>query len=158
MRLIGIVGHKNAGKTTLAERLVAHWTTEGLTVSTLKRTHHALDLDAPGTDSHRHRIAGARQVVLASDARVTTFEEGGPRDLATLLTRLAPCDIAVAEGWKRGDHFRIEVWQPETGQPPLAATDPTIAAVAAPGPCEVAQPVLPLDDIAAIARFAWGRT
>ncbi|WP_298435770.1 molybdopterin-guanine dinucleotide biosynthesis protein B [uncultured Jannaschia sp.] len=154
MRLIGIVGHKNAGKTTLTERLVAEFVRRGLVVSTLKRTHHALDLDTPGTDSHRHRVAGARQVVLDSDARITTFEEAGPRDLASLLTRLAPCDIALAEGWKRGDHFRIEVWRPETGLPPLAAGDPTIAAVATPGPCDAAAPHLALDDVAAIADFA----
>jgi molybdopterin-guanine dinucleotide biosynthesis protein MobB len=146
------VGRKNAGKTTLTERLVTHLTARGLVVSTLKRTHHALDLDTPGTDSHRHRAAGARQVVLASDARTTVLEEA-PLDLQTLLTRLAPCDVVLAEGWKHGHHPRIEAWRPETGALPLAAADPTIRAVASTAPCDVAQPVLDLDDIPAIAAL-----
>ncbi|MEM7489329.1 MAG: molybdopterin-guanine dinucleotide biosynthesis protein B [Pseudomonadota bacterium] len=153
---MGIAGHKNGGKTTLTERLVRHLTDQGLTVSTLKRTHHALDLETPGTDSHRHRVAGARQTLLASDARLAILEEGA-RDLQSLLTRLSPCDVVLAEGWKRGDHARIEAWRPETGHPPLAAADPTFRAVAAGGPCDVAVPILDLDDIPAIAAFILDR-
>ncbi|TFL20054.1 molybdopterin-guanine dinucleotide biosynthesis protein B [Jannaschia formosa] len=153
MRLIGIVGRKNGGKTTLTERLVAHFVAQGLTVSTLKRSHHALDLDTPGTDSHRHRMAGARQVVLASDARLHMFEElPAPMPLEALVARLAPCDIVLAEGWKSGTHFRIEAWRAASGAPPLIEADPTIAALAA----DIAHPRarFALDDIAGIAEFA----
>ncbi|WGH79786.1 molybdopterin-guanine dinucleotide biosynthesis protein B [Jannaschia ovalis] len=163
MRLIGIVGHKNGGKTTLTERLVAEMTSRGLTVSTLKRSHHALDLDSPGTDSFRHRAAGAHQVALVSDARLTLMEERAGLSLEDALARLAPCDVALAEGWKRGTHFRIEAWRPETGAQPLAQTDAGIAAVAAgatsiramaaSGPCDVTCPVFDLNDVAAIADF-----
>lgn len=153
MILMGIVGHKDAGKTHLTERLVAELTTRGLTVSTLKRTHHRLDLDTPGTDTHRHRMAGAQQVVLASDHRLALMEELTEPTLDDLLTRLAACDVVLAEGWKHGTHPRIEAWRPETGAPPLAASDPTIRVVAAKGAPDVAQPVLDLDDIPAIADF-----
>ena len=157
MILMGIVGHKNAGKTTLTERLVATLVARGLTVSTAKRTHHALDLDQPGTDSFRHRAAGAGQVLLASDARLTLLEERAGATLNDCLARLAPCDVVLAEGWKHGTHPRLEVWRPETGRPPLAAGDPTILAVAAPVGVAVpgagGRPVLPLDDAAAIGRW-----
>ncbi|MEM8849689.1 MAG: molybdopterin-guanine dinucleotide biosynthesis protein B [Pseudomonadota bacterium] len=156
MILMGITGHKNAGKTTLTERLVRHLTGKGLTVSTLKRTHHMLDLETPGTDSHRHRMAGAHQTLLASDARLTLMEEG-PRDLQTLLGRLSPCDVVLAEGWKHGEHARIEAWRPETGQPPLAQADRGFKAVAASAPCEVSVPIFDLDDISAIAEFILAR-
>jgi hypothetical protein len=69
MRLYGVTGWKNSGKTTLVERLVAEITGRGLSVSTLKHAHHAFDVDQPGKDSHRHREAGARQVLVASHAR-----------------------------------------------------------------------------------------
>ena len=151
MILMGVIGHKNVGKTTLTERLVAELTARGLIVSTLKRTHHALDLDTPGTDTHRHRMAGARQVMLATDARIALMEEVAEPTLDDLLARLAPCDVVLAEGWKHGTHPRIEVWRPETGAPPLAAADPTIRAVAAKGAPDVTQPVLDLDDVPAIA-------
>ena len=63
-RIFGITGWKNSGKTTLTERLVAELTWRGWTVSTVKHAHHGFDVDQPGTDSHRHREAGAREVAL----------------------------------------------------------------------------------------------
>jgi molybdopterin-guanine dinucleotide biosynthesis protein MobB len=155
MRLIGIVGRKNGGKTTLTERLVAHLVARGLTVSTLKRTHHALDLDPVGTDSRRHRMAGARQVMLASDARLTTFEElAVPPPLDALVARLDPVDVVLAEGWKSGTHFRIEAWRAACTQPPLILSDEGIAAVASDAPVPTDRPRFDLDDVAAIAEFA----
>ena len=153
MILMGIVGHKNAGKTTLTVALVEELVRRGLRVSTLKRTHHAVDLDPPGTDTHRHRTAGAAQVLLATDRRLVLMEEVAEPTLDHLLGRLAPCDVVLAEGWKRGSHPRIEVWRPETGRAPLAVGDPTLRAVAHTGACEVPVPRLDLDDVPAIADF-----
>ncbi|UWQ21410.1 molybdopterin-guanine dinucleotide biosynthesis protein B [Jannaschia sp. W003] len=153
MILWGIVGRKDAGKTTLTERLVAELTRRGLAVSTLKRTHHALDLEVPGTDSHRHRVAGARQVLLASDARIALMEEAREQTLQQLLARLDPCDVVLAEGWKRGDHKRIEVWRTGLGVRPLAEADPTIRAVASDGETGLAVPRLDLGDVGAVADF-----
>ena len=154
MILLGVIGHKHAGKTTLTEALIAELTARGLRVSTLKRTHHGVDLEVPGTDTHRHREAGAHQVILATDRRLVLMEEVAEPSLEHLLSRLAPCDVALAEGWKHGRHPRLEVWRPETGRAPLAAADPSILAVAATADPGVAQRVLPLDDVAAIADFA----
>ncbi|MCK0167835.1 molybdopterin-guanine dinucleotide biosynthesis protein B [Jannaschia sp. S6380] len=153
MRLMGVIGHKNAGKTTLTVALVTELSARGLRVSTLKRTHHALDLETPGTDTHRHREAGAGQVVLATDRRLALLEEVATPSLDHILTRLAPCDVVLAEGWKVGEHPRIEAWRADLGRPPLAQADRTILAVAAKGRCTVEPPVLPLDDITAIADF-----
>jgi molybdopterin-guanine dinucleotide biosynthesis protein B len=60
MRVFGITGWKNSGKTTLTERLVAEFTRRGFAVSTVKHAHHAFDIDKQGTDSFRHRAAGAQ--------------------------------------------------------------------------------------------------
>ena len=59
MRVFGVVGWKNNGKTTLVERLVEHLAARGYRVSTVKHAHHEVDLDQPGKDSWRHREAGA---------------------------------------------------------------------------------------------------
>ena len=69
MRVYGVIGWKNSGKTSLMERLVAEITGRGFSVSTVKHVHHDVDLDQPGKDSHRHRAAGASEVVLASAQR-----------------------------------------------------------------------------------------
>ena len=41
MRIYGVVGWKNAGKTGLMERLVTEITSRGITVSTVKHAHHS---------------------------------------------------------------------------------------------------------------------
>ena len=75
MRIFGVVGWKNAGKTGLMERLVTEITGRGFTVSTVKHAHHSFDVDHPGKDSHRHRVAGAREVLLASRNRFALMHE-----------------------------------------------------------------------------------
>ena len=75
MNVFGVTGWKNAGKTGLMERLVAEINGRGHSVSTLKHAHHTFDVDHPGKDSHRHRLAGASQVLLASTERWALMNE-----------------------------------------------------------------------------------
>lgn len=155
MRVFGIVGWKNSGKTTLMERLVIDICARGLSVSTVKHAHHDFDVDREGKDSHRHRVAGAREVMLASAQRWALMHELRGDDeppLAELLARLAPVDLVLVEGFKLGDHAKIEAHRGETGRPLLALADPTILAVASDMPlAHLGRPVLDLDDTRAIA-------
>jgi len=156
MKVYGVIGWKNAGKTTLVERLVAEIAGRGYSVSTVKHTHHGVDVDRPGKDSHRHRQAGARQVILASAARwalMTELRAAPEPALADLLAHLAPVDLVIVEGYKRDDHPKVEVWRAETGQPLIAAGDPTVRAVASNDAPAASQPVIGLDDVPAIADF-----
>ncbi len=73
--LIGIVGWKNSGKTTLVTRLVSELTSRGLDVATIKHAHHAFQIDDGDTDSARHRRAGAGQVAVVSQARWAVVRE-----------------------------------------------------------------------------------
>ncbi|MEM7499517.1 MAG: molybdopterin-guanine dinucleotide biosynthesis protein B [Pseudomonadota bacterium] len=162
MIVYGVVGWKNAGKTTLVERLVAEITGRGISVSTLKHTHHGVDVDRPGKDSHRHRQAGARQTILASSARWALMTElrGAPEPaLEALVAKLDPVDLVIVEGYKRDRHPKIEAWRAETGQPLIAREDPTVRAIATNASLEALDPdrpdlpVISLDDIVAIADF-----
>ena len=130
MRVYGVTGWKNAGKTTLVERLVAEIVARGLSVSTLKHAHHGFDVDQPGRDSHRHRAAGARQVLV--------------------------------EGYKRDRHPKIEVRRAETARTLIAASDPTVEAIATDALLEYPPeapglPLFHLDDIPEIADFVLRR-
>ena len=161
MKVYGIIGWKNSGKTSLMERLVAEITARGLTVSTVKHVHHDVDLDHPGKDTYRHRIAGAREVVLASAHRFALLHEHrGPEPALTdILSRLAPVDLVLVEGYKRDQHPKIEVYRAETGHSLIQPTDPTTRAVATDadlGPLSV--PVLDLNDTAAVADFILTQT
>ena len=156
MNVYGVIGWKNAGKTTLVERLVAEISARGFSVSTVKHTHHLADVDQPGKDSHRHRVAGARQVILSSSARwaIMTELRGAPEaPLNDLLGQLAPVDLVIVEGYKRDSHPKVEAWRAETGQPLIATDDPTVRAVASNDQPEIGKPVIGLDDIPAIADF-----
>jgi molybdopterin-guanine dinucleotide biosynthesis protein MobB len=157
MKVYGVVGWKNAGKTTLVERLVAEISRRGFSVSTVKHTHHKVDVDQSGKDSFRHRQAGARQVILSSSARwaIMTELRGAPETpLKELLTHLAPVDLVIVEGYKRDAHPKVETWRAETGQPLIALDDPTVRAIASnDAPGDVSQPVIGLDDIPGIADF-----
>ena len=156
MIIYGVTGWKNAGKTGLMERLVAEITSRGLSVSTIKHAHHSFDVDHPGKDSHRHRVAGAHEVLLASKNRIALMQELRDQEepeLAHLLTRLSPVDLVLIEGYKRDRHPKIEAHRAVTGQPLIAPGDDTIRAVASDVPLTLDRPVFGLDDTIALADF-----
>jgi molybdopterin-guanine dinucleotide biosynthesis protein MobB len=161
-RVIGVAGFKNAGKTTLVERLVTELTDRGFRVSTVKHAHHSFDIDHEGRDSFRHRKAGASQVAVVSGARWAIVSElrGDPEpSLDDILAKLEPCDLVIIEGYKRDSHDKIEVRNVADGKPRLYDEDHTIVAVAANGVVEDCPvPVYSRDDIHALADFICGRT
>lgn len=71
MRVVSVVGYKGVGKTTLIEALVPALAEHGR-VATVKSIHHDVTIDGDGTDTHRHREAGAETVVGV--APTMTFE------------------------------------------------------------------------------------
>ena len=156
MRVYGVTGWKNTGKTTLTERLVAELVAQGLRVSTVKHAHHATEIDHPGRDSYRHREAGAAQVIVASPVRwalLTELRGASEPPLADLLTHLDPCDLVLIEGYKSAPHPKIETHRQAAGRDLLAPTNSTIRAIASDGPVETDLPRFDLDDVAGIAAF-----
>ncbi|WP_299503862.1 molybdopterin-guanine dinucleotide biosynthesis protein B [uncultured Roseobacter sp.] len=156
MKLYGIVGWKNAGKTGLMERLVSEICSRGYSVSTVKHAHHVFDVDQPGKDSYRHRQAGATEVLLASAKRFALMHElreASEPTLEDLLSRLSPVDLVLIEGYKRDTHHKIEAHRAETGNPLIATEDSTIRAVASDADLTLDRPVFDLNDTAGIAAF-----
>lgn len=161
MRVIGLAGWSGAGKTTVLTRLIPELAGRGISVSTLKHAHHAFDLDTPGKDSHAHREAGAREVLISSERRWALMHElrGEPEaTLPQLLARLSPVDLVIVEGFKRAPHLKIEIHRAGNGKPPLHPGDETIVAVASDIAFpEAGRPVIDINDVAAIAdiMLAW---
>lgn len=156
MKVYGVTGWKNSGKTTLTERLVAEIAGRGLRVSTVKHAHHDSEVDHPHRDTFRHRQAGAGQVILSSPRRwalMTELRGAAEPPLAQLLARLDPCDLVLIEGYKRAPHPKVETHRQATGRPLLAPENPTVRAVASDGAPTVAVPLFHLDDVPAIADF-----
>jgi molybdopterin-guanine dinucleotide biosynthesis adapter protein len=154
MRIIGLAGFSGSGKTTLIAKVIPRLVARGLTVSTLKHAHHGFDVDQPGKDSHTHRMAGATEVLVASERRwalVHELRQEHEPALAGLLRKLSPVDLVLIEGYKRAPHPKLEVHRAATGAALLAPDDPAIVAIASDAPLPQAKvPVVGLDDIDAI--------
>ena len=92
----------NVGKTTLIERLIPAIADRGLRVGTIKHTHHGFDLDRPGKDSDRHRVAGALATVLIGPSSTATLLHDHPRiDLDAAVAQIADhVDVVLAEGFR----------------------------------------------------------
>ena len=157
MKVFGLAGWSGAGKTTLVARLLPALTARGVSVSTVKHAHESFDIDKPGKDSHTHRMAGAREVMISSVNRWALIHEhrGDPEpDLDALLRAMAPVDLVLVEGFKRHGHGKLEIYRAANGQPFLYPEDPRIVAVASDGPVPNAgRPVLDLNDADTIADF-----
>jgi len=100
--VLGFAAVSGTGKTTLLTRLIPVLCERGLRCAVIKHSHHDVEIDRPGKDSHRLREAGAGQVILASPHRTFWVQEGDgisePR-LSDLLARLdtASLDLVLVE-------------------------------------------------------------
>ena len=156
--IIGIVGWKNSGKTTLVTRLVAHFSAEGMNVSTIKHAHHDFQVDDGQTDSARHRRAGANQVAVVSQVRwaiIGELRSNAEPSLPDIASRLEPCDLIIVEGYKQFRIPKIEVRRQESRlKQHLSEIDDTVIAIASDHERrEASVPRFELDDIASIASF-----
>ncbi|SEQ33763.1 molybdopterin-guanine dinucleotide biosynthesis protein B [Natrinema salaciae] len=118
LRVVCLAGPSDAGKTSLVEALVSRLAADGR-VATVKSIHHDIEIDTPGTDTHRHRTAGAETVVgvtpaltfdittrgkrdpPASDAPLLEADDPESQALASVLERLARrgYDTVLVEGF-----------------------------------------------------------
>lgn len=157
MKIFGLVGWSGSGKTTLAVALISQLVGRGYTVSTIKHTHHGVELDNPGKDSDRHRVAGATDVVLSSPRgwklvhELRNEPEPTPQDL---IERVTPVDLLLVEGFKKHLHPKLEIHRPSVGKPVLYPDDPNIVAIAT----DVSLGVVPIttldiNDVEGIANF-----
>ncbi|TLS50455.1 molybdopterin-guanine dinucleotide biosynthesis protein B [Paenibacillus antri] len=107
LTVVQIVGYKKTGKTTLVCDLAERFAGLGLRVGTVKHDGHDFDPDVPGTDSWKHRRAGAAVTAVVSARRTAWFEER-PSELDDVLSRMAGrVDLVLVEGWKREKYPKL---------------------------------------------------
>jgi molybdopterin-guanine dinucleotide biosynthesis protein B len=160
--VLGIAGWKNSGKTTLVTKLIAELTRRGLRVASVKHAHHEADMDHEGTDTFRHRAAGAVEVALVTSRRWALIHELGNAAEPTLsetLSRLSSCDVVIVEGYKREAIPKIEARRVGAAKSdPLTQEDATVIAVAADHRADGhGRPVFDLDDVVGICNFIIGQ-
>lgn len=157
-KIFGITGWKNSGKTTLTECVVRELSRRGYKISSVKHAHHSFDIDTEGTDSYRHREAGAQEVAIVSFSRWALMHElrdAAEPSLDDIVSRMAPCDLIIVEGYKNDKHAKIEVRRKDSPtQIPLNAEQYSIVAIATDeGLHSETVPVLDLNNIAAVSDF-----
>ncbi len=168
MNVVGFAGFSGSGKTTLVEQLIKVLKKRGLRVSVVKHAHHSFDIDHPGKDTHRHRAAGAFEVVVASSNRFALMREFEKPSAMTVHQMIAELydgvDWVLVEGFKDSDLLKIEVWRAPTsdytGKPARYMDDDFIVAIATDAPDllphATLRPVLDLNDAEAVADYLLG--
>jgi molybdopterin-guanine dinucleotide biosynthesis adapter protein len=162
VRVFGFAGWSGSGKTTLIEAVVPRLVAAGLRVALVKHAHHAFDVDQPGKDSWRHRLAGCSEVLVSSSVRWVLMHElrgDAELSLAEGIGRLSPCDLVLVEGYKRAPIPKLEVWREALDKPLLHPGDPAIVGVATDTPDRLAAPLptFGLNDAGGIATFIIGQ-
>ncbi|WP_189022060.1 molybdopterin-guanine dinucleotide biosynthesis protein B [Paenibacillus albidus] len=94
-----IVGYKNSGKTTLLCALIPLLQERGCKVAVIKHDAHHFEMDHAGSDTWKHRQAGASAIAITSPGRTARIEEQGS-SLAELIAAFASYDYILVEGFK----------------------------------------------------------
>jgi molybdopterin-guanine dinucleotide biosynthesis adapter protein len=151
--IVCVIGDSGCGKTTFIEKLIPELKNLGPRVATLKHDARG-HVDAPGKDSTRHATAGADMTAVVSDHLVTIFElqSSLPSLTAIVDTHFAAYDIVIAEGFKKENLPKIEVFRTAASRTWHAAPGERIAAVTDATPPDDA-PVFGFDDAARLAAF-----
>ena len=157
--VFGITGWKNSGKTTLTAALVAEFVNRGRTVNTIKHAHESFAVDVEGTDSYRHRSAGASEVAILSKGRWVIMHEGkgggAAPSLETMLKKLAPSDLVLVEGFKNADFPKIEcILSKNQNSDPVWKRNQSVIAIASDqidSNCDL--PQFQLNDVSKIADY-----
>tara|TARA_B100000945_G_scaffold186997_1_gene150036 strand:- start:45 stop:527 length:483 start_codon:yes stop_codon:yes gene_type:complete len=112
MKIIGIVGWKNTGKTFFVSEIIKKLKSKNYRIASIKHAHHEFDIDHPNTDSYIHRISGSSQVIISSSkrwAKINELEKQNEKKLDELIAELSETDIVLVEGYKNENHPKIEV-------------------------------------------------
>ncbi len=112
MKIVGIVGWKNSGKTFFVSAIIKKLKSQNYRIASIKHAHHAFDIDHVNTDSYIHRISGSSQVIISSSkrwAKINELENQDEKKLDELISELSEIDIVIVEGYKNENHPKIEI-------------------------------------------------
>lgn len=110
--IVSFIGWHDSGKTTLASQVVGHLKKRGYRVAVIKSSKHTgVAFDTPGTDTDKHRQAGADSVVFVAPDQLVMMTHNAGLPLITLAHRyFSDVDIVIGEGFKQASHVaKIEV-------------------------------------------------
>jgi molybdopterin-guanine dinucleotide biosynthesis protein B len=153
-KIITIVGKSNSGKTTLLEKLITRLTDRGYKIGSVKHTHDGFEMDTEGKDSWRHRKAGAGATLVITQNKVAIIKDDTTSYIEKMRSYLFDMDIILAEGFKKQNLPKIEVFRKESvHKQPLCMEDENLIAFVTNSDYKPDVPVFGLEDISRIADF-----
>jgi molybdopterin-guanine dinucleotide biosynthesis protein B len=154
--IVAVSGPSGVGKTRLITRLIGLLRRRGLVVAVIKHTGHQHGFDVPGKDTDLFQRAGAVAAAIEGPAGLALFAppRGGARALVRLLP---PCDLVLAEGWRREPLPRIEVHRRQVEADFLCATDRRVFALVGDGPPPRSLPTFDPDRLGPLADLLVAR-
>lgn len=112
--IVSFIGWHDSGKTTLAKEVVSELKKLGYKVAVIKSSNDTgIQFDSPGTDTFKHKEAGADSVMLVAPDQMVLQAKNLGLSLRTLAHRYFPdVDIVVGEGFKTAKKIpKIEVFR-----------------------------------------------
>jgi len=152
--IITIVGKSNSGKTTLLEKLIFNLTQKGYKIGSVKHAHNSFDMDTKGKDSYRHKKAGAAGTLVITKDKIAMIKNDKTGYIDKMQYYLADNDIIMAEGFKKQQLPKIEIFRTQSvHKKPLCMDDKTLIAFVTDSDYKPNVPVFKLDEIDKIACF-----
>lgn len=108
-KVFAVSGVKNSGKTTLIEKLVTALKNEGYRVGVIKHDGHDFKADHEGTDSYRHKTAGAENVIVYSKSKIMMIKDNHYNCIEDLIRLQKDMDVIILEGMKDSDYPKLEI-------------------------------------------------
>lgn len=107
--IIAICGVKNSGKTTLITKLVERLIKKDYKVATIKHDGHDFEPDVYGTDTYKHRSAGAFGTAIISKNKFMVIKNQQDTDENELINLFPEADLIILEGFKNSSYPKFEI-------------------------------------------------
>ena len=117
--LMAISGCKNSGKTTLITKLIPKFCEKGYKVATIKHDGHDFQGDVVGTDTYKHKKAGAYGTAIFSNNKFMVIKEEKFIDETYFIKLFPEADIILLEGFKASDYPKLEIVRKGSSSRPI---------------------------------------
>lgn len=153
--MIAVSGVKNSGKTTFLEGMIPFLVKMGLKTAVIKHDGHEFIPDVPGTDSDRHRKAGAMGTAVFSENQFMAVkqEKVTEKELAKMFPE---ADVILLEGMKDSDYPKFEVVRKGNSECGVCRRDTLLAYVTDLEMDTKEIPVFGLDEYEKAAELVYG--
>lgn len=125
--VFAVSGIKNSGKTTLITKLVEEFVGRGCRVAVIKHDGHDFDADVEGTDSYRHKQAGAYGTAVFSGNKFMLVKEQKNTETEEMISAFPEADFIILEGMKASEYPKIEIIRSTVSEEPVCRADTVFA-------------------------------